>query len=163
MESRELAQAVIGPLKSGLHSFNNVLDMLLSVNADIVLPGCQTFHDIRQEIENMNLQMEKSDQIVRKELQRLDGETEKLTAKQSNLVNQREQRESELKTCKTQLEGYRSQLKSYSAYLNTAMGTLSSAEATLNTQIQKREEAQRIRDAGIGIMFIPIVGWIAGE
>ena len=89
---------MIEPLKSGLHSFNIVSDMLLSVNADIVLPGCRTFNKIRQEIKNMKQQMEKSELVAGNELQRLDWETERLTAEQSHLGNQRKQREGELET-----------------------------------------------------------------
>ena len=163
MESRELAQAVIGPLKSGLHSFNNVSDMLLSVNADIVLPECQTFDYIRQEIENMKQQMEKSELVAGNELQRLDWETERLTAEQSHLANQRRQREGELGTFKAQLESHRSSLESYNEALRTEKRNLESAEDTLRRQRQRRDEAETIRNAGFFVTLIPIAGWIAGE
>ena len=163
MESRELAQAVIGPLKSGLHSFNNVLDMLLSVNADIVLPGCRTFNKIRQEIKNMKQQMEKSELVAGEELQRLDGETVRLMAEQSDLANQRKQSESELEKCKTQLESHRSSLESYNEALRTEKRNLESAEDTLRRQRQRRDEAETIRNAGFFVTAVPLAGWVAGE
>ena len=163
MELRELARAVVGPLKSGLHSLNNVLDMLLSVNADIVLPGCQTFNDIRHQIENMKQQMKKSELVAGEELQRLDGETVRLMAEQSDLANQRKQSESELEKCKTQLESHRSSLKSYIQALDTEYLALESAEDTLDHQRRRRDKAKTARNVGIGLMFIPIVGTIAGE
>ncbi|XP_031436472.1 uncharacterized protein LOC105909796 [Clupea harengus] len=162
LELRELAQAVIGPLKSGLHSFNNVSDMLLSVNADIVLPGCRTFNKIRQEIKNMKQQMEKSELVAGNELQRLDWETERLTAEQSHLANERRQREGELGTFKTQLESHRSSLESYNEALRTEKRNLESAEDTLRRQRQRRDEAETIRNAGFFVTLIPIAGWIAG-
>lgn len=154
---------MIGPLKNGLHSFNNISEMLLSIDADIVLPGCPTFRDVRSEIENMKQQMEESEQIATKELQCVDEETEHLTAEQSLLAEQKKQRESELERLKTQLESYRSSLKSYTEALEAERRNLRSAEDTLDDMRRKRDEAEAVRNAGIGIMFIPIVGWIAGK
>ncbi|GLD68260.1 uncharacterized protein AKAME5_001957100 [Lates japonicus] len=119
LELKELAQAVIGPLKRGLCSFNNVLEMLLSIDAEIILPGCPTFSDVRSEIENMKQQMEESEQVATNKLHCLDEETERLTAEQSLLAEQKKQRESELENLKKQLESYRSSLKSYTEALET--------------------------------------------
>ncbi|XP_035488141.2 chromosome partition protein Smc [Scophthalmus maximus] len=162
LELKEVAQAVIRPLKSGLHSFNNVLEMLLRVNADIVLPDSQTFRDIRQEIENMKQQMEESEQVARRELQQLDGETEHLTAEQSHLANQKSQRELEIEGLKIQLESNRSSLESYKEALERERDNLKSAENTRDKMIDRRDGGENVRNAGIGITFIPIVGWIAG-
>ncbi|AWP16853.1 Hypothetical protein SMAX5B_000254 [Scophthalmus maximus] len=162
LELKELAQAVIRPLKSGLHSFNNVLEMLLHINADIVLPDSQTFHDIRQEIENMKQQMEESEQVARKELQQLDGETEHLTAEQSRLANQKSQKELKVEGLKIQLESHRSSLESYKEALEKQRDNLKSAENTRDRMRDRRDGGENVRNAGIGVMFIPIVGWIAG-
>ncbi|XP_018517648.1 uncharacterized protein LOC108873819 [Lates calcarifer] len=163
LELKDLAQAVIGPLKRGLCSFNNVLEMLLSIDADIVLPGCPTFSDVRSEIVNMKQQMEESEQVATNKLHCLDEETERLTAEQSLLAEQKKQRESELENLKTQLESYRSSLESYTEALETERRNLRSAEDTLDGLRRKRDEAEIVRNVGIGIMFIPIVGWIAGS
>ncbi|XP_035499184.2 putative leucine-rich repeat-containing protein DDB_G0290503 [Scophthalmus maximus] len=162
LELKEVAQAVIGPLKSGLHSFNNVLEMLLCVSADIVLPDSQTFHDIRQEIENMKQRMEESEQVARRELQQLDGETEHLTAEQSRLANQKSQRELNIVGLKIQLESHRSCLESYKEALEIERVNLKSAENTRDRMRDRRDGGENVRNAGIGITFIPIVGWIAG-
>ncbi|XP_071314759.1 myosin-7-like [Trachinotus anak] len=162
LELRKLVQAVIGPLKSGLQSFNNVSEMLLRINTDIVYPGCQTFHDVRLQIMNMKKQMEKSEQIAREELQHLDEETERLTAEQSNLAEQKKKKECELNDLKTQLDSHRSSLKSYRDALKTERRNLSSAEDTLSNMRQRRDNAETVRNVGIGLMFIPIVGWIPG-
>lgn len=160
---RELAQAVIGPLKRGLHSLNNVSEMLFSMNAHIVLPGCQTFRDIRREIENMKQEMEKSEQAATKELQLLDKETECLTAQQSHLAEQKKQKECELKGLQKQLESHRSCLKSYSEALETHRRNLQTAEDTKHSMRQRRNRAETVTNAGIGVLAIPIFGWIAGQ
>ncbi|XP_071339680.1 myosin-11-like isoform X2 [Trachinotus anak] len=162
-ELRKVAHAVIGPLKSGLQSYNSVLEMLLSIKADIVLPGSQAFCDIRGQIENMRQQMEVSELVAREELQHLDEQTERLTAEQSNLAGQKRRRECELNDLNIKLESHRSSLRSYTEALETERRNLRSAEGTLSDMRAKRDEAERVRNAGIGIMFIPIVGWIAGS
>ncbi|KAL2096512.1 hypothetical protein ACEWY4_008660 [Coilia grayii] len=163
LELQVLAKAVMVPLKTGLCSFSNVLEMLISVNADIVLPGCQTFDEIRREIEAMKTHMEESEQVAKAELQHVDGETERLTAEQSDLARQKSQREGELKNLQTQLQSYRSSLDNYNARLRTATRGLQTAEATLRDMRERRDHAERVRNAGIGLMFIPIVGLIAGS
>ncbi|GLD71123.1 uncharacterized protein AKAME5_002244400 [Lates japonicus] len=162
LELKELAKAVIGPLKRGLCSFNNVSQMFLSIDADIVLPGCPTFSDVRLEIENMKQQMEESEQVATNKLHCLDEETERLTAEQSLLAEQKKQRESELENLKTQLESYRSSLESYTEALETERRNLRSAEDTLGDMTWRRDEAARNVEIGAILMVIPIVGWIAG-
>ncbi|XP_018517714.1 uncharacterized protein LOC108873868 [Lates calcarifer] len=161
LELKDLAQAVIGPLKRGLCSFN-VLEMLLSIDADIVLPGCPTFSDVRSEIVNMKQQMEESEQVATNKLHCLDEETERLTAEQSLLAEQKKQRESELENLKTQLESYRSSLESYTEALETERRNLRSAEDTLDGMRKRRDTAEIVRNVGIGVTFIPFWGWIAG-
>ncbi|KAG7243793.1 hypothetical protein INR49_008260 [Caranx melampygus] len=162
MDLRHLAQALIVPLKSGLCSFNAVSEILLSIQADMVLPGCQTCDDIRQQIMNMKQQMEESEHRANTELQRLDRATETLTAEQSQLAQQKKQKTDELNNLNTELSSLQSTLSSYYQALETERGNLQTAENTLSDMRAKRDEAQRIRDAGIGVMFIPIVGWISG-
>ncbi|XP_050924582.1 uncharacterized protein LOC127140832 [Lates calcarifer] len=136
--------------------------MLLSIDADIVLPGCPTFSDVRSEIVNMKQQMEESEQVATNKLHCLDEETEHLTAEQSLLAEQKKQRESELENLKTQLESYRSSLQSYTEALETERRNLRSAEDTLGDMTQRRDEAARNVEIGAILMVIPIVGWIAG-
>ncbi|XP_036070672.1 uncharacterized protein LOC112142066 [Oryzias melastigma] len=136
--------------------------MLLSINSDIVLPGCQTFDDIRQEIEEMKQHLEESEQIAVRELQHLDEETESLTAEQSHLENQKKRREGELEDLKLQLDSHRSSLKTYNEALRTEQSNLRSAEATLSDMKKKQKEAETLRNVGIGFMFIPVIGLIPG-
>ncbi|XP_023273570.1 uncharacterized protein LOC111663570 [Seriola lalandi dorsalis] len=159
---RELVQAVLQPLKKGLCSFNNVSEMLLSVNGDMVLPGSKQFRDIRQQIENMKQQMQASEEVAKTELQRLDWETEHLTAMQSDLARQKKKKEGELQNLKTKLESHRSSLASYREALETEKRNLVSAEDTLSSMRRRRDEAETMRNVGIGLMFIPFVGWIPG-
>uniref|UniRef100_A0A3B4T4Q1 Myosin tail domain-containing protein n=1 Tax=Seriola dumerili TaxID=41447 RepID=A0A3B4T4Q1_SERDU len=111
-------------------------------------------------IENMKQQLEASEQVAKTELQRLDEETEHLTAMQSDLARQKKKKEGELKNLKTQLESDRSSLASYREALKTEKRNLESAEDTLSSMRRRRDEAETMRNVGIGMMFIPFVGWI---
>ncbi|RVE64484.1 hypothetical protein OJAV_G00126260 [Oryzias javanicus] len=161
-ELSALAFRETGPLLKGLRSLNSLSEMLLSTNTDIILPGCQTFDDIRQEIEEMKQHLEESEQIAVRELQHLDEETESLTAEQSHLENQKRRREGELENLKLQLDSHRSSLKTYKDALETEKNNLQSAERTLRDMRRKRDEAEKMRNVGIGLMFIPFIGLIPG-
>ncbi|XP_023806805.1 uncharacterized protein LOC101163858 isoform X2 [Oryzias latipes] len=157
-----LALRKSGPLLRGLQSLNKLSEMLLSMNSDIVLPGCQTFDNIRQEIQDMKQHLEESEQIAVGELQPLDEEIESLTAEQSSLEEQRKRREGELKDLTLELESLRSSLQSYNEALRTEKRNLQSAETTLCNMRRKRDEAETIRNVGVGLLLIPIVGLIPG-
>uniref|UniRef100_A0A3P9KDK9 Uncharacterized protein n=1 Tax=Oryzias latipes TaxID=8090 RepID=A0A3P9KDK9_ORYLA len=156
-------QTVMKPLEDGLLSFNRLSEMLLSINADIVTPGCQTFDDFRKEIKEMEHNLKESEQGASKELQDLDKKTETLTADKNDLERKRQDQDAELKKLKTSLDSYESTLKMYTESRETQLKNLDSAKQTLREMEGKIQEAQTIRDVGIGLMFIPIVGWIAGK
>ncbi|XP_078794490.1 uncharacterized protein LOC105355531 [Oryzias latipes] len=151
-----------GPLLRGLRSLNNLSEMLLSTNSDMVLPGCQTFDNMRQEIQDMKQHLEESEQIVAKELQHLDEETESLTAEKSSLEEQKKKREGELGDLRLQLDSNGSSLQSYKDALKTEKDNLQTAETTLRNMRKKRDEAETIRDIGTHLMVVPVLGWIAG-
>ncbi|XP_029368379.1 centrosome-associated protein CEP250-like [Echeneis naucrates] len=161
-ELRELAQAVIGPLKRGLHSFINVSDILCSVNGDIIHPGSQDFYYIRHQIENMKTQLEISEKVAKIELQSMDEQTERMIAHQCHLVEQKKKMESKLMKLKKQLESNKSSLQNYREALDRERRNLRSAEDTVDQMRQKRDEAETMRNVGIGIMFIPIIGLLPG-
>ncbi|XP_029694881.1 uncharacterized protein isoform X3 [Takifugu rubripes] len=161
-ELRKVAQAVIVPLKSGLQSFNKVSEILLSVHADMVLPDTQTFHDIRRQILNMKRQLESSERIAAEELQDLDRQTEVLTADQGRLARLKQEKQLELDKLQKQLGSYRSSLETYKDALNTQRRNLESAKETLENMRKKRDEAETMRNVGLGLMVIPVAGWIVG-
>ncbi|KAL7389494.1 hypothetical protein ABVT39_004973 [Epinephelus coioides] len=161
-ELRKLAEAVIGPLKSGLQSFNTVTDLLLSVNADIILPGCQTFDEIRKEIESMKQELERSEQVAKQELLKLDGDTERLTAEQSCLAEEKQKREGELQKYRIELKSHQESLERNQEKLRQARCRVKKAEEAYDDMKRRRDEAETKRNVGIGLMAIPFIGWVAG-
>lgn len=151
------------PLKSGLQSFNEVSEILLRVRADIVLSDSQTFHDIRIKIKNMKEKLQNSERIAAVKLQDLNRQTEVLTADQGHLARQKQEKCNELDRLQKQLGSYRCSLKSYRDALNTQRRNLESAEETLQRMRTKRDKAETVRNVGLGMLAIPIAGWIVGE
>lgn len=111
----------------------------------------------------MKQELEKSEQVAMQELQQLDGDTERLTAEQSYVEGQKRTKEAELEQIKTELNSHMSSLNTNRNALETYRRNLRSAEDTLAHMRRKRDKAETRRDIGIGLMFIPIVGTIAGQ
>lgn len=154
---------MIVPLTSGLQSFDEVSEILLRVRADMVLPESQTFHDIRGRIVNMKQKMESSESIAAAELESLDRQTELLTAEQGRLAREKREKELKVDRLEEQLRSFRSTLEIHEAALSTHRRNLESAQETLESMKKKRDDAEVMRNVGIGVSFIPIVGWIVGE
>uniref|UniRef100_A0A8C8DYK6 Uncharacterized protein n=1 Tax=Oryzias sinensis TaxID=183150 RepID=A0A8C8DYK6_9TELE len=118
---------------------------------------------LNTEIQDMKQHLEESEQIAVGELQPLDEEIESLTAEQSSLEEQKKRREGELKDLTLELGSLRSSLQSYNEALRTEKRNLQSAETTLCNMRRKRDEAETIRNVGVGLLLIPIVGLIPGK
>lgn len=162
-KTQALAQAVIGPLTSGLQSFNTVSEMLLNEKTGLLLPECQTFREIRLAIENMKLELEKAEQVAMTELRQLDGETESLTAQQSRLAQQKKQRERKLADLNKELNSNKFLLNKSTGVLQEAKNRQRSAEETLQNLRQRGNKGRTLQNVGAGVLAIPIFGWIAGE
>ncbi|XP_036066930.1 uncharacterized protein LOC118598376 [Oryzias melastigma] len=150
------------PLENGLLSFNRLTEMILSIDADIVTPGCQTFDDFRQEVHKMKIYFNESEQIAGKELKQLDEKTVALTADQGILRQKKEKQKERLQNLKTLLTSHESSLKRYTQDRDAAQRNLVSAKQDLKEMEGRRDNAQTVRDVGIGLFAIPIFGWIAG-
>ena len=154
---------MIVPVNSGLQSFNDVSEILLRVRADVVLPDSQTFRDIRRRVVHMKQQMKRSENIAAGELETLNRQTELLTAEQSRLARQKKEKELQLDLLQKKLGSYTSTLGNYEEALGTQRRNLESAEEILKSMKKRREDAELMRNVGLGLMLIPVAGWIVGE
>ncbi|KAG7222251.1 hypothetical protein INR49_016409 [Caranx melampygus] len=163
----EEAQAVIRPLKRGLYSFISISEMLLTVNADIIFPDCQTYYDIRQQIVNLKEQLEESEQVASQELQHLNWETERLTAKQSDLAEQRrrksvravltiggavemDQTTDAVRRAKREVDSCSSQVRSYSDKVSDCSSSISKAQRDIRETDSKIHETNaKLQDMSV--------------
>ncbi|TWW79816.1 hypothetical protein D4764_10G0008460 [Takifugu flavidus] len=102
-------------------------------------------------------------QKAAEELQDLDRQTEVLTADQGRLARLKQEKQLELDKLQKQLGSYRSSLETYKDALNTQRRNLESAKETLENMRKKRDEAETMRNVGLGLLAIPFVGWVVGE
>lgn len=163
LQLKDLVQAVSGPLTNGLCSFHKVSEMLLSVDGDIIQPESQVYHDIRKLIQDVNDQMEKSQQIASSRLQDVDRETERLTVDLLSFTNLKTQRESELKNMEKQLQTHEFSLQLYRQALETEKGYLKEAEEKRDEMMRRKQGGEVMTGVGGGLLVIPIFGWIIGE
>lgn len=154
---------MIVPLKSGLQSFNEVSQILLQIQEEFVLPDNQTFYDIRSQITYMKQQLDFSESIAAGELADLDRQTELLTAEQGRLAREKQQRKLERDHLQSQLASNRSTLENLIGSLSTSRAKLESAEQTLKSMREKRDNAEVVRNVGLAVTAIPLVGWVVGE
>lgn len=156
-------QDIINPLEQGLLSFNSLSETLLSIDADIVTPGCQTFDNFRREVQCMEKHLNESEKRACEELEQLDRKTETLTVHKSDLETYRKEQSSKLKELKTILDSYESNLKSCTEARKAEKRNLKSAEETLEEMQDRENDARELRNTGIGLLAIPVLGWVAGK
>ncbi|XP_008309784.1 uncharacterized protein LOC103379862 isoform X2 [Cynoglossus semilaevis] len=137
--------------------------MLLSMEANIVLPETSVYYDIRDQIEKMNRNMEESQWIALNELHHIDGETERLTAKLRTIMNQKKQSESELSGFKIDVKSHKSSLQNYADNLETEEENLKELLDKIKEMEREKQEGGAARAFVGGFLIgIPIVGWAAG-
>lgn len=69
----------------------------------------------------------------------------------------------EISNLQEQLSSYSSALQRYRNALHTERRNLQAAEETLDMMRETSDEAETMRNVGLGLLAIPVIGWIAGE
>ncbi|KAJ8261620.1 hypothetical protein GJAV_G00156380 [Gymnothorax javanicus] len=151
----DFIRAVIPHLKNGIQNFSTLADILLNYNESkdgtiqqVVLSGKQN--------------LERADSAASAELSKVDRITENLTARKGYLDRRQVSETTEQENLRTEMQYLNSCIDSFSSALNDAQWSLNSARGTLADLENKMRESQEKQDIGIGLMFIPIIGTIAG-
>ncbi|XP_074827042.1 uncharacterized protein LOC141998246 isoform X1 [Natator depressus] len=117
---------------------------------------------IWERIEAASREMSAAEEELGRQLKIVDARTEELVAKKKSLQDEQEEKKGNLKDLRRQLDFCRSSEREARERLEKANRHLREMQAELQ---RKREEAERNRlqrDIGIGLMFIPLLGTIAG-
>ncbi|CAM5072562.1 unnamed protein product [Natator depressus] len=118
---------------------------------------------IWERIEAASREMSAAEEELGRQLKIVDARTEELVAKKKSLQDEQEEKKGNLKDLRRQLDFCRSSEREARERLEKANRHLREMQAELQ---RKREEAERNRlqrDIGIGLMFIPLLGTIAGS
>lgn len=152
----DFLREVVPSLKNGMVNFRDMADILLNFDKD------QT-KALQQKIQKGLNSFQQSEAAAGRQLARVDKYYEELTCKKGKL----ESEDRCLKTCLDNLESQRQaindSLQNYSQALDRANWNKMSTQNALDECRDRASYNEGIRNAGIGIMFIPILGLIAGK
>lgn len=154
---------VIPSLKTGVISFNNLASKLLVTNVSYILKGDARFAEIRRDIEAAQKSIDQSERAASAELRKIDTYYEELTVRKGDLTNKKTEKKKQRENLIIELNQCRQTLDACYQSLARAKGKASEANSNLQNARHKQEESMNLRDAGFGLLAIPVIGWIAGE
>ncbi|XP_062373900.1 uncharacterized protein LOC134062463 [Sardina pilchardus] len=158
----DFKSTVLPSLKSGLDGFNGLTSTLLATNTDIVTMKMDSFRTLRSSIEKVKKNLSQSEEAASTRLRQVDKLTENLTAKKGDLERKQSDKNQRLNNLKTKLKSDRAVLEMHEHSLSKAINHMRETQWKLQDLQSKKEKAEEMRDIGIGLAFIPIVGWIPG-
>ncbi|KAI1883872.1 hypothetical protein AGOR_G00236510 [Albula goreensis] len=154
-QKQDFLQAVIPSLKDGIENFKVLASILLKDSS----PDIQ---NVQQVILKGKQSLEQSEAAASKELSKVDEYTLSLTVRKGELDKEKGTKEADLANLKTHMKFIYDSLENYKIALQDAKHTLSSNQKNLEYIQRKKAEDEAVRNAGIGVMFIPIIGPIIG-
>lgn len=144
--------------QSGMGELVNFARSLLESQAD---------HNV---VKKVHGHTERASQHMKAALEVANGELQGIDYQSMNLVAEKKKMEDEKNRQNQQLSSLRNQLASYSSLKSSSRSMLEAAQRNLEEMSRQVEEKRReaeqnetVRNVGIGLMFIPILGTIAGE
>ncbi|KAG5846171.1 hypothetical protein ANANG_G00146980 [Anguilla anguilla] len=155
LQGPEFIRTVIPHLRNGIENFKALADILLEYDES-------KNQAIQQVIRKGKASLDQADAAASAELSKVNEYTESLTAQKRQLSYEQSYKQTDLENLKSESQYIADCLESNRQALDTAQWSLNSARDTLDELERKQRESQTVRDVGIGIMFIPIIGTIAG-
>lgn len=145
--------AVLPHLKESLTALENLANKILTVDPKNV----ESSHEsIRNLISEVLKHVSVAEESGKKEVAIIDDKCIKLNIQSSNLKEEQKLKETELKSHQSMLDHWRKMEE-------TSQNKLRDEEQQLSEMQARAEENKKKRDAGIGMMFIPIIGPIIGS
>ncbi|XP_060761171.1 uncharacterized protein LOC132871033 [Neoarius graeffei] len=159
---KNMAEAVIVPLKYGISSLNAVYQELIETDVDPVTGQCSNYNSIRQHIVQAHQNLERSEQRASSGLKNLDENLERLTEDEGKLECEKSSIETHLENLRTEQASNEELCRKSQAALEQARRNLNSTKQTLRDQESRKNIAEIITGVGLRVMVKPIIGWIAG-
>ncbi|KAI4896570.1 hypothetical protein NFI96_024820 [Prochilodus magdalenae] len=154
--------AVMAPLKDGLCSINKVYEALIDGDVDPITGQCTNYKQSRKQIVKAKKSLEQSEKAASKGLRRLDQNIETLTQDEGKREQKIRDKKETIDRLRIKQTSNETLLKQSEDSLEVARGSLDSAKSTLQEQEDRKRNAEIITGVGVGLMVIPIIGWIAG-
>ncbi|MCI4395235.1 hypothetical protein PGIGA_G00177920 [Pangasianodon gigas] len=160
---KNIAEAVIVPLKDGISSLNRVYEALIKADVHPVTGQCSNYDYIRQQIVQAHQHLQRSEQTASSGLKSLDKNLEWLKQDEGKLQCEKSSTETHLQNLRTEQASNEKLLRDSQGALEQARGNLNSTNQTLQDQESRRHNAEIVTGVGAGLFAIPIIGWIAGS
>ncbi|XP_069036424.1 coiled-coil domain-containing protein 186-like [Lepisosteus oculatus] len=155
----EFVEAVISSMKEGVLSLQNLFAILLVVDRNHME---QEHADIRKLILAAKEWLERSDKAATCKVEKVDKHCEELTMEKGRLQQEHGSKKTELANLKDQLTANTEILERHRNELQSAKSNLQSKQQIVNDIKARMQHDEAIRNTGIGLMFIPIIGTIIG-
>ncbi|XP_062309437.1 uncharacterized protein LOC134013750 [Osmerus eperlanus] len=153
LSEEDFVKAVIPHLQDGLSHFSAVCDTLFNVDHS---------ENFKAAIQKAVTSLNESETVAKSHLDRVDEYTEESTQRKGKLESECQSLQTDLANLQTQCKAIKDNMSNYKYALEKAKNEKESAERHLQHCRNKARESQKIRDAGICLMFIPFIGTIAG-
>ncbi|XP_039373206.1 GRB10-interacting GYF protein 2-like [Mauremys reevesii] len=118
---------------------------------------------IRERIEAASREMSAAEEELGRRLETVDSRTEELVVKKKSLQDEQEEKKENLKCLRIQLDSCHRSEREAREMLDGANRHLREMQAELQRRRADADSNRVIRDIGIGLMFIPLLGTIAGS
>ncbi|KAL7826683.1 hypothetical protein AOLI_G00318920 [Acnodon oligacanthus] len=149
-------------LEDGLYSIRKVHEVLIEGDVDPISGQCSNYNYIRKQIVQAKQSLERSEQEASTGLKYLDNNIENLTRDAGKLEREMSNTKQTLDNLKIKLKSNKELLSDSEGALRQARTNLSSTRDTLQRQEVRRDDATTMRDVGLKVTLIPIVGWVVG-
>nr|XP_023655906.1 uncharacterized protein LOC111837793 [Paramormyrops kingsleyae] len=149
---------VIPLLKEGILCFNNISVIIFTNEGNTN----NKYDELRSLIIKGKDNFVQAEQRASGILASIDKEYEELTQQKGKLQRQQDDKKTEYKNLQDQLASQRNILLERQRSLANANTYLQATQAKVNEMRRRMEHDEAVRNAGIGLMFIPFVGTIIG-
>uniref|UniRef100_H2ZVE6 Uncharacterized protein n=1 Tax=Latimeria chalumnae TaxID=7897 RepID=H2ZVE6_LATCH len=120
------------------------------------------YHCIKEQIQKSELKTVAAEEKAKEELSKVDEKCIQLTIEKKSLEEERERKVLELDSLQKQLNSFKELEESSRGSMRDAERELQCANEALSNAEANVRRNQTGRDAGIGVMFIPIIGPLIG-
>uniref|UniRef100_H2ZVE5 Uncharacterized protein n=1 Tax=Latimeria chalumnae TaxID=7897 RepID=H2ZVE5_LATCH len=155
----QFKDAVFKFLKEGISSLDSLGNLLLSADKNNMK---DFYHCIKEQIQKSELKTVAAEEKAKEELSKVDEKCIQLTIEKKSLEEERERKVLELDSLQKQLNSFKELEESSRGSMRDAERELQCANEALSNAEANVRRNQTGRDAGIGVMFIPIIGPLIG-
>ncbi|XP_067394704.1 uncharacterized protein [Emydura macquarii macquarii] len=149
---------VRGHFEAGMRELVCFTQYLLEAEADLDACG-----KIQKQIEAASRELSAAEEELGRQLAIIDKTTEELVVKKKSLQDEQDEKKQSLARLKIELDSCCESERKVREMLETAKKYLCEMQAELQRRKDESWNNQLVRDIGIGLMFIPILGTLAGS